>query len=71
MRAAIAVTESDEVLVARMQSSPTIASSAREQRLLGVESLDDRLDHDRAAGKSVERVGQRDARDRGIGACRG
>ena len=53
-RRAMAVTDREEVLVASRQSSPTSPSSAREQLLLDVQPLDDRLDDQAAVGEVGE-----------------
>ena len=44
----ISVTDSDEVLVARMVSGPTIPSSVRKSSCFSGQLLDDRLDHELA-----------------------
>jgi hypothetical protein len=63
--AAIAVTEIDEVLVARMQSSPTMLFQLGEQRALDVQVLDDGFHHQPGAGNLVERDGGMQAGDGG------
>ena len=58
--AAISVTESAEVFVARTASGRQIRSSSAKSSPLRLELLDDRLDHDVAVGEVVELGRQRE-----------
>ena len=51
--APISVTESDDVFVARTHSGETTRSSSREHLLLDRHLLEDRLEHEVAAGEDV------------------
>ena len=64
--AAISVTESAEVFVARIASGRQIRSSSAKSSRFGAELLDDRLDDEVAAGEVVELGRQREPRDRGV-----
>ncbi len=68
---AIAVTESAEVFVASTASGATIASSAPEELALRVEVLDDRLDHEVAAGQVGAVRGRAQPPERGVALLRG
>ena len=57
--AAIAVTDSADVLVARIVSAPADPLELGEERLLRLELLDDRLDHEVAVGEVGELGRQR------------
>ena len=63
--AAIAVIEIDEVLVASTAVGAEDAFELGEQRLLGVELLDDRLDRQTAAGQRAEIARRADAAEHG------
>ena len=63
---ATSVTESAEVFVASTASSDDHAVEHAEELLLGVELLDDRLDHEVAAGEVVELGRRRQPGERGV-----